>query len=106
VPVNLDQRQLFTKPIALAFVRAEVDRLLVNERVIEAIDFLLDGFHSMLSARHLVLDRSLAVVPYAQHGFLEKPHITRRRLESLQLVHEQPFDAFVIFTARQGGRQW
>jgi len=36
------QRQFFAKPIALAFVRAEVDRLLVDERVIEAIEFLLD----------------------------------------------------------------
>jgi hypothetical protein len=61
VPVNLDQRQFFAKPIALAFVPAEVDRRLVDERVIEAIEFLLDRFRSMLSARHLVLDRSLAV---------------------------------------------
>ena len=92
VPVNLDQRQFFAKPIALALVRAEVDRLLVDERVIQAIEFLLDRFRAVLSARHLVLDRSLAVVPHAQHGFLEKPHVTRRRLESLQLVQEQPFE--------------
>jgi hypothetical protein len=31
--------------------------------------------------------------PYAQHGFLEKPHMTRRRLESLQLVHELPSES-------------
>jgi hypothetical protein len=40
VPVNLDQRQFFAKPIALAFVRSEVDRLLVDERVIQAIECL------------------------------------------------------------------
>ena len=46
-PVNLDERQFFAKPIALAFVRAEVDRLLVDERVIEAIEFLLVRFRSL-----------------------------------------------------------
>ena len=38
MPVNLDQCQVFAKPIALALLRAEVDRLLVDERVIEAIE--------------------------------------------------------------------
>ena len=44
VTVDLDQRQFFAKPIALAFVGAQVDRLLVDERVVEAIEFLLDRF--------------------------------------------------------------
>ena len=46
MPVDRDQRQFLAKPIALAFVRAEVNRLLVDERVIEAIEFLLDRFPS------------------------------------------------------------
>jgi hypothetical protein len=37
----------------------------------------------------------------AQHGFLEKPPLTRRRLEPPQFVHEPSFEArFVMFTAR------
>ena len=57
MPIDLHERQFFAKPIALPFVRAEVDRLLVHERVIEAIEFLLDCFRSVLSARDLVLNR-------------------------------------------------
>jgi len=50
----IDQRQFLAQPIALAFVGAEVDRLLVEERVIEAIEFLLDRFRLVLSARHCI----------------------------------------------------
>ena len=59
--VNLDQGQFLAESVAPSFVRAEVDRLLVDERVIEAIELLLNRLRSMLGVRHLVLDRRLAV---------------------------------------------
>jgi hypothetical protein len=67
VPVDLDQGQFFTEPVALPFVRAEVNRLLVDERIIKTVKLLLDRFRSMISARYLLFDRRLAVVPNAQH---------------------------------------
>ena len=44
VAVDLDQGQFFTEAVALPFVRPEVNRLLVDERVIKAVKFLLDRF--------------------------------------------------------------
>ncbi|ODS53541.1 MAG: hypothetical protein ABS36_12935 [Acidobacteria bacterium SCN 69-37] len=67
MPVNLDQGQFFAESVALPFVRAKVNRLLVDERVIQAVKFLLDRLGSMLGARHLGLDDRLAIVPHAQH---------------------------------------
>ncbi|MGE3887921.1 MAG: hypothetical protein AB7H81_15920 [Vicinamibacterales bacterium] len=65
--VNLDQGQFFAQSVALPFVRAKVNRLLVDERVIEAVKLLLDRLGSMLGARHLGLDHRLALVPHTQH---------------------------------------
>jgi hypothetical protein len=62
VPVDLDQGQFFTEPVALPFVRAEVNRLLGDERVIKAVKFLLDRFRSMLRARYLLFDRRVRCV--------------------------------------------
>ena len=44
--VDLDQRQFFTQLGRVAFVRAEVDRLLEDERVVQAVELLLDRFRS------------------------------------------------------------
>ena len=65
--VNLDQGQFFAESVALPFVRAKVNRLLVDERVIQAVKLLLDRLGSMLGARHLGLDHSFALVPHTQH---------------------------------------
>ena len=65
VAVDLDERQLLPKSVALAFIGPEVDRLLVDKCVIEAFKFLLDRFRSTLSTRDLVLYSSFAVVPSA-----------------------------------------
>ena len=55
VAVDLDERQLLPKSVALAFIGTEVDPLLVDKCVIEAFKFLLDRFRSTLSTRDLVL---------------------------------------------------
>jgi hypothetical protein len=65
VAVDLDERQLLPKSVALAFIGTEVDRLLVDKCVIEAFKFLLDRFRSTLSTRDLVLYSSFAFVPSA-----------------------------------------
>ncbi|MGH9147521.1 MAG: hypothetical protein ACRD1Q_12480 [Vicinamibacterales bacterium] len=65
--VNLDQGQFFAESVALPFVRAKVNRLLVDERVIEAVKFLVDRLGSMLGTCHLGLDHRLAIVPHTQH---------------------------------------
>jgi len=44
VAVNLNQGQFLAKSVALSFISAEVDRLFVDERVIEAIELLLNRF--------------------------------------------------------------
>jgi len=54
VAIDLDKRHFLSKPVALAFIRTEINRLLVDERVIEAVEFLLDGLCPVLGARHLV----------------------------------------------------
>jgi hypothetical protein len=44
VAVNLDQGQFLAESVALSFISAEVDRLFVDECVIEAIELLLNRF--------------------------------------------------------------
>jgi hypothetical protein len=55
--VDLGERQFLTQPVALPFVALGVDRLLEEERVIEAVQLLLNQLDALLLLDRPVLQQ-------------------------------------------------
>ncbi|HYC47008.1 MAG TPA: hypothetical protein VED01_16145 [Burkholderiales bacterium] len=78
--IDLNQRQFLAQAITLSLVRFEVDRARENERIVEAIELLLNRLHLALDVLELASNRPLALVPNLQDRLLQQPHVARRRL--------------------------
>ena len=92
VTVNLREREFLAQPVPLPLVRVEVDRLRVDEGLIQAVELLLNRLRVALSVGSVAADDGLALVPYTKNQILDEPHVARCRLETLQFVGEKTFE--------------
>ena len=72
-------------------VRRDVDRLRIEERLIQLVQLLLDGAHPPLLFRRSVLRFSPTLLPHAEDSILDQPHVARRWLQQCELIDEGPF---------------
>ncbi|HET7697706.1 MAG TPA: hypothetical protein VFK57_18470 [Vicinamibacterales bacterium] len=86
--VDSRERELLAQFLRVAVVGLDVDRALEEERFVQAVQLVLDGFGGSLGDRNLLGDCRLPRLPDLQHGFLEQPHVAWRRLQQRQFVCE------------------
>src|SRR6266545_5381985 len=89
--VDLGERQFLPQLVALTAVGRDVDRLRVEERLVQLVQLLLDGTHPSLLFRRPVLRFSPTLLPYAEDSILDQPHVARRWLQQCELIDEGPF---------------
>src|SRR6187431_782889 len=85
------ERQFLAQFVALAAVGRDVDRLRVEERLVQLVQLLLDFAHPPLLFRRPVLRFSPTLLPHAEDSILDQPHVARRWLQQCELIDEGPF---------------
>src|SRR4029453_16867511 len=91
VMVDLGERQFLAQLVALPAVGRDVDRLRIEERLIQLVQLLLDGTHPPLLFRRPLFRFSPTLLPHAEDSILDQPHVAWRRLQDFQLVDERAF---------------
>jgi hypothetical protein len=81
VTVDLRQRLLLAQPVFLTVVRIDVDRALVQEGLVEAVELLLNGLEPALDLSGARVGIVPQLAPGIDHALLHEAHVTRRRLE-------------------------
>jgi hypothetical protein len=88
--VDTRQRELRVQTVAVSIVGVDVDRLVENEASLS-----LSSLASMpwrFRVGHLPLNRCAFVLPNANHGVFDPPHVRLARLETFQHLREQLFE--------------
>ncbi len=90
--VDLRERQFLAQFVALAAVAGEVDRLRVQERFVEPVEFLLDRFDPALLFRRPLVRFRTPLLPHVKDAILHQAHVAGRRLQKRQFVDERAFE--------------
>jgi hypothetical protein len=93
VVVDLRERQLLAKPVALPFVAPRVDALREQERLVQTIELLLDDLDALLLLRRPVPSLGPSLFPHVENPVLDQPHVAGRRLQQREFVGECAFEA-------------
>ena len=107
--VDLGQRQLLAQPVALsARSVVEVDRLRIEERLVQAVELLLNRLGAPLALRVRLTVASARRCHRREDAVLDQPHVARSRLQQREFVDEQRLQASALptFTARHCRWQW
>nr|WP_291986449.1 hypothetical protein [Luteitalea sp.] len=89
MPVDAEQRELLAQLLRVPVVDVDIDRALEQERLVQTVELLLNGFGLACGARKVGTGRLLAGVPDLEDRFLQQPHVAGSRLQSGQLLLEQ-----------------
>src|SRR4051812_45605299 len=90
--IDLGERQFLAELVALPAVGRDVDRLRVQERLVQLVQLLLDGTHPPLLFRRPVLRFRATLLPHAEDSILDETHVARRWLQQCELIDESPFE--------------
>lgn len=82
VVVDLCERQLLAQPVALPFVALGVDRLLEEERVIEAVQLLLNQLDALLLLDRPVLRLRPPLLPNTENPVVDQANVAGCRCRS------------------------
>jgi hypothetical protein len=86
VVVDLRERQLLAESVALPFVARRIDALREQERLVQAIELLLDDLDAFLLFHRPVLRFGPPLFPDVENSVLDQPHVARRRLQQREFV--------------------
>ena len=78
--LDLGERQFLAQLVTLAAVAGEVDRLGVQERLVEPIELLLDRLDAALLLCGSVLRFGSPLLPRVEDAVLHQAHVAMRRL--------------------------
>nr|WP_239490265.1 hypothetical protein [Luteitalea sp. TBR-22] len=92
MPVDAEQRELLAQLLGVPVVDVDIDRALEQERLVQTVELLLDGFGLACGAREVGAGRLLARLPDLEDRLLQQPHVAGGRLQPGQLLLEQGFE--------------
>ena len=78
--VDLGERQFLAQLVALTAVGRDVDRLRVQERLVQLVQLLLDGTYPLLLFNCAILRLSAPLFSHVEDAVLDQAHIAGCRL--------------------------
>ena len=91
VPVHLHERELLAQLVAMPVVPLDVDRSLVEERLVQTVELFLNRLLLVLDLDNPLLRVRLQISPRVKHAILHEPHEAGGWLQSGELGDEHFF---------------
>ena len=92
VVVNPQQRELLAEPLFVAVVRININRPFEEERIVQAVELLLDRGDAALDGFRFLFHTRPELIPGLNDAFLHESHVASCWLQPRQFVYEQSFE--------------